>query len=195
MATNYVLIDYENVQTDNLDLLAQRPFKVMIFVGKNQTKIPIDLAIQVQNLKAKYIKISGSGPNSLDFHIAFYVGLLSEREPEAYFYIVSKDKGFDPLITHLKERKTRAHRIVDVSLLPPLHMSMSADEKERIDVVLKFLSARGASKPRKVKTLTNTIFTLFKGKVEEKKVDLLIKKLQAKGYVVINGESVSYKLS
>ena len=194
MATNYVLIDYENVKTDNLDLLAQHPFKVMIFVGKNQTRIPIDLAIQVQNLQAEYIKISGSGPNALDFHIAFYVGLLSEREPEAYFHIVSNDKGFDPLITHLKERRTRAHRVTDVSDLPPLRTSKSADEKERIDVILKSLYARGASKPRKAKTLTSTVSALFKGEVEEKEVALLIKKLQAKRYVVIDGERVSYKL-
>ena len=194
MSTNYVLIDYENVKTDNLHLLAQHPFKVMIFVGANQTRIPIDLAIQVQNQRAEYIKMSGIGPNSLDFHIAFYVGLLSEREPAAYFHIVSNDKGFDPLIKHLKERGTRAYRVANISDLLPLRMPMSAEEKERIDVILKDLSARGASKPRRVKTLTSTISSLFKGELDEKKVTSLMKKLQAKGYVVINGVSVSYKL-
>ena len=35
MTKNYVLIDYENVNDANLDLLATRPFDVMVFVGGN----------------------------------------------------------------------------------------------------------------------------------------------------------------
>ena len=194
MSTNYVLIDYENVKADNLHLLTQHPFKVMIFVGANQSRIPIDLAIQVQSLQAEYVKMSGTGPNALDFHIAFYVGLLSERDPDPYFHIVSNDKGFDPLLKHLKSRKTKAYRVADVSELLPLRIPMSADDKERIDTVIKDLSARGSSRPRRVKTLTSTIHALFKGSLEEKKVSPLIKKLQAAGYVVVNGERISYKL-
>lgn len=48
---------------------------------------------------AQYIKIGGSGKNALDFHLAFYIGELSARDPEAYFNIVSKDTGFDPLVS------------------------------------------------------------------------------------------------
>ena len=44
MKTNYVLIDYENVSPDNLDLLDQEWIRVLLFVGKNQTRIPISLA-------------------------------------------------------------------------------------------------------------------------------------------------------
>ena len=33
MATNYVLIDFENVQPKNLELLTTHPFKVFVFVG------------------------------------------------------------------------------------------------------------------------------------------------------------------
>ena len=194
MSTNYVFIDYENVKADNLDLLARHPFKVMIFVGANQSKIPIDLAIHVQSLQAEYVKMSGNGPNALDFHIAFYIGVLSERDPEAYFHIVSNDKGFDPLINHLKKRKTRAGRVADVSELPPLRTPLSTEEKDKIDLILKDLSARGSSRPRRVKTLTSTISSLFKGELGEKKVSSLIRKLQAKGYVVVNGVSVIYRL-
>ena len=100
MPTNYVLIDFENVQPRNLEILASHPFKVFVFVGANQVKIPYDLATAMQGLgeNAKYIKITGNGPNALDFHIAFYVGELSTHDPEGYFHIISKDTGFDPLI-------------------------------------------------------------------------------------------------
>ena len=82
---------------------------VVLFVGAKQAKVPFDLAVAMQALgeKAKYIKIAGSGRNALDFHIAFYVGELSTKEPDAYFYVISRDTGFDPLIKHLKGRKIR----------------------------------------------------------------------------------------
>jgi len=33
LATNYVLIDFENVQPKNLEILSNHPFKVLVFVG------------------------------------------------------------------------------------------------------------------------------------------------------------------
>ena len=48
MATNYVLIDYENVHPKNLELLLEHPFKVYVFVGDNLAKIPFDLADSMQ---------------------------------------------------------------------------------------------------------------------------------------------------
>jgi hypothetical protein len=95
LATNYVLVDFENVQPSNLEVLKQHPFKVMVFVGANQTKIPFDLAAAMQALgdAGQYIKIAGTGKNTLDFHIAYYVGELAAKDPNAYFYIISRDTG------------------------------------------------------------------------------------------------------
>ena len=73
MPSNYVLIDFENVQPKNLELLEGHPFKVLVFVGANQTKLPMPVvkAMQALGQKAEYIEISGSGRNALDFHIAY----------------------------------------------------------------------------------------------------------------------------
>ena len=67
MATNYVLIDFENVQPSNLDVLQHHPFQVLVFVGATQTKVPFDLAAAMQALgnSAQYVKIAGSGKNAL----------------------------------------------------------------------------------------------------------------------------------
>ena len=45
----------------------------MVFVGANQRRVPFDMASAIQRMgdKAEYIKISGNGPNALDFHIAY----------------------------------------------------------------------------------------------------------------------------
>ena len=45
---NYVLIDLENVQPKNIGVLAGNNFKVLVFVGEKQTKIPLDMAAALQ---------------------------------------------------------------------------------------------------------------------------------------------------
>ena len=43
MKNNYVLIDFENVMPENLDLLDQEWIRVFLFVGKDQTKLPFPI--------------------------------------------------------------------------------------------------------------------------------------------------------
>lgn len=197
LPTNYVLIDFENVQPRNLDVLASHPFEVYVFVGANQTKIPYELAATMQKFggNAKYIKMAGNGKNALDFHIAFYVGQLSMQEPEAYFHIISRDAGFDPLIKHLKARKIRIQREKDLAEIPPLRMSSATSNDEKIAAIVKNLAGRGQARPRKLKTLTNTINSLFTKTLEEKELISLIEDLKKRKYIVVSKEgNVSYKL-
>lgn len=63
------------------------------------------------------IKLSGNGSNALDFHIAFYLGVLAVRDSAAYFHIISKDTGYDPLIRHLRAKNIKAHRFEDDILI------------------------------------------------------------------------------
>jgi hypothetical protein len=51
-----------------------------------------------------------------DFHIAYYLGWLSRKKREAQFYIVSKDKGFDPLVSHLRANGITVSRIDSLSV-------------------------------------------------------------------------------
>ncbi|WP_370868178.1 PIN domain-containing protein [Sulfuriferula sp.] len=44
-------------------------------------------------------KIEGTGKNALDFHIAFQLGRTIETAPQTECFVLSKDKGFDPLHT------------------------------------------------------------------------------------------------
>lgn len=197
LPTNYVLIDFENVQPRNLDVLASHPFEVYVFVGANQTKVPYELAATMQKFggNAKYIKMAGNGKNALDFHIAFYVGQLSMQEPEAYFHIISRDAGFDPLIKHLKARKIRIQREKDLAEIPPLRMSSATSNDEKIAAIVKNLAGRGQARPRKLKTLTNTINSLFTKTLEEKELISLIEDLKKRKYIVVSKEgNVSYKL-
>ncbi len=196
MANNYVLIDFENVHPKNLELLTKHPFKVFVFVGANQTKLPFDLADSMQLLgnNAKYIKISGNGQNALDFHIAYYVGELAGKEPDAQFHIISKDKGFDPLIKHLQSRKIRIKRTKDLAEIPLLRVPITTSSDEKIAAIVKNLGGRGQSRPRKIRTLENTINTLFTKKLDKDELSTLTKELQKRKLIVVNKGNVSYKL-
>jgi len=193
---NYVLIDFENVQPKNIEILKKHPFKIFVFVGENQVRIPFDTAYALQQFgsDAQYIKISGNGQNALDFHIAFYIGQLSVDDSEGYFHIVSKDTGFDPLVKHLRSKKIKINRVNDLAEIPILRISNTTDNNEKIDAIVKNLAGRGQSRPRKVKTLSNTINSLFTNKLAEKELARVIKQLQEKKFITLNQEHVSYNL-
>ena len=116
---HYVLIDYENVQVKSLALLRGEQFRVRVFLGKSNTKIHSELAIAIQRLgdRAEYITLESSGANALDFHIAYYLGVLATADPTAHFHVISKDKGFDPLIQHLKTRAVHAARATSIEAM------------------------------------------------------------------------------
>ena len=117
-----MLIDYENVQVKSLALLRGEQFRVRVFLGKTNTKIHSELAIAIQRLgeRAEYITLESSGSNALDFHIAYYLGVLATADPKANFHIISKDKGFDPLIQHLKTRAVHAARATSIEAMSGL---------------------------------------------------------------------------
>ena len=196
MATNYVLIDFENVQPRNLELLTKHPFKVFVFVGANQTKVSFDLADSMQLLgnNAQYIKICGNGQNALDFHVAYYIGELAAKDPDAYFHIISKDKGFDPLIKHLSSRNIRVQREKDLAEIPLLRVPNTSSSDEKIAAIVKNLGGRGQSRPRKVKTLENTINSLFTKKLGKAELASIVKELQKRKLIIVNKGNVSYKL-
>lgn len=196
MKTNYVLIDFENVQPKNLELLKGHGFKVILFVGSKQVKVSFDLACTMQSFgaDAQYVKIEGDGPNALDFHIAFYMGNIAAKDPDSYFHVISKDTGFDPLIAHLKTKKIFAQREKDISEIPSLKISNAKLLPERIDAIVEFLKARGSAKPRTVKTLSNSINALFMKKLEAEELTKMIEELMKRKFIVTNATKVSYHL-
>jgi PIN domain len=194
--TNYVLIDYESVQPEDLSALKQDHFRVFVFLGAHQSKIASKTAAALQPMgsNVEYVMISGTGPNALDFHIAFYIGQLAAKDPEAYFHIISKDTGFDPLISHLKTLKLRALRVKKISDIPILKAGNAKSNPDRIAVILDDLNKRRAAKPRTVATLTSTIGALFLKQLSPDEISALLKALQELGHVSVSGSKVSYNL-
>jgi hypothetical protein len=75
-----------------------------------------------------------------------------------------------------------------------LQLSKTTSVDEQIAAIVKNLGGRGQSRPRKVKTLQNTINALFTKKLESSELSALVKELQQRKLIVVNQGNVSYKL-
>ena len=194
MRINIVLIDSENVQPDSIEKLRHDHFRVFVFVGANQKRIDIAVAKAVQSLgpNGEYVQISGNGPNALDFHIAFYIGRLSLEYPDSYFHIISNDKGFDPLIKHLKEQKIFCTRSTSVSEIPLVKSTDKLPPKERaVDFFEKRITS-AKNRPATVKTLQSAIAAHFHKLLSSEEVGSVVEVLRATGHITVNGQKVMY---
>jgi hypothetical protein len=194
MRKNYVLIDYENVQPDLMAVLNEEHFTVLVFVGSSQSKVTFEVASSLQKMgdRAEYVKISGNGSNALDFHIAYYIGKISSQEPDAFFHIISKDTGFDPLIQYLKSKKILACRSKTIAEMPIIKITHSKSPSERATAVIEKLSQNGSSKPRTIKTLSSTINAFFQKSLSEQDISLVIEHLIKQNAIVIADNKVTY---
>jgi hypothetical protein len=135
MATNYVLVDFENVQPD-MSALAGSAHRVIVFFGAKQqsSRHHFDKFDSLLELGANLerVKVPYSGKNALDMHIAFQIGRIHEKEPGATFLILSRDTDFDPLIEYLKGKGVEIARAKDLSAMakqkpmPPAVVGMGA---------------------------------------------------------------------
>ncbi|WP_036253863.1 PIN domain-containing protein [Methylobacter sp. BBA5.1] len=196
LRTNYILIDYENVQPPSISIISEHPFRVLLFVGANQNKIPIELATSMHALgsNAEYIRVDGIGKNALDFHVALYLGRLIERESNGYFHIISKDSGFDTLIKHLRDRKVLVQKYAQINDILILKGSGVKTLSERVTAITEFLISRGNSKPRKIATLSNAINAFFGKALSSDTVDSIIDELIKQQVIINDNGKVHYKL-
>lgn len=102
---HYVLIDYENVQPDISAMASDYNVDVTVFLGALQRiNRHTSETVWLMDTRAEVIKMTTTGPNALDFHLAFHLGQLVMADPVGSFEIISNDKGYDSLIERLQDR-------------------------------------------------------------------------------------------
>ena len=194
MRTNIVLIDFESVQPESLLALEHDHFKIIVFVGASQAKVPFEVATALQRMgnKAEYVKIAGNGKNALDFHIAFYIGHLAAQDATAYFHVISKDGGFDPLIQHLRSKKIFCSRSPSIDDIPLVKAGNRKSLPERAHLFIEKLREPKVTRPRAVKTLSSAIAAFFQKQITEAEIKAVIVAMQEEGFIEIAGSKVSY---
>lgn len=111
-----LLVDFENLPKVDLSALPE-DVHVPFFFGASQRTVPKALFDAAMKLGDRFISIDieGQGKNALDFHIAYYLGELLAASPAADCVILSRDKGFDPLVRHLAGRGFHVRRTDSVA--------------------------------------------------------------------------------
>lgn len=197
MHKNIILVDNENIHLSSVPSLIEELNELWIFVGANQTKIAVDVAMALQPLgdRVHYVQISGNGKNALDFHIAYEIGRLAVTEPDAFFHVISKDTGFDPLLAYLhKQKKILTKRHASLEDLPSVKNREIRTPQQRADIMGEFLRKPTSSRPRTEKTLSNSINSRFLKKLTEPEVKAVIKELEKRKILTVNEGKVSYTL-
>ncbi|MGZ8993749.1 MAG: PIN domain-containing protein, partial [Burkholderiaceae bacterium] len=89
---------------------------------QNKFDVGMYKALQPLGDKMELVQSDRQGPDVLDFHISFYLGrLLQEHLTQqraaaqgARFFVISKDRGFDSLIVHIRSLGFEAHRVATI---------------------------------------------------------------------------------
>ncbi len=90
-------------------------------------------------------------------------------------------------------KKIFALREKELAEIPLLRVSNATPIAQKIDAIIKSLAARGHSRPRKVKTLSNTINALFMKKLEENELSEIIDFMTKQKMILVENENVTYK--
>lgn len=190
-----LFVDYENVQNIDLDFVKKEKLETLIFVGKSQKKIPFEIVQNAQRL-GKLItwhQIEGQGSNALDFHIAFMLGHLtaSDNGKGSEYIILSKDKGFDPLLKYLQKEKYNCRRINSLLELQKgkLDSATNNDLEKALDILKKIEKPK---RPRNRNTLFKYIQNILGDKDKKDEISTIIDKFFIDGKLSEHNNRLKY---
>lgn len=224
MAESVLLVDYENI--GKIDLVAiPDGVRVPFFFGASQRTVPTEFLKAALKLGDRFvpIDIEGQGKNALDFHIAFYLGEYLARAPDTACVILSKDKGFDPLVRHLTRRGFAVRRANTMAEALGSHAAPTAAPRapggarasarrgaggragvrraspreagSAKDEALHLLAGtQKARRPRRRKGLVAVLHSHFAQKVPESELQQLIDELIAEGSLSEANGAITYHL-
>ena len=195
MKKKVLLIDYENIQQIDLSLLEDIDIQIKLFIGKSQNKIPFTLVSDAQRFGSniEWIKIDGNGNNALDFHIAYYLGFLTRIDQKSEYIILSKDKGFDPIVRYVMKKKITCRRINSIIEILANQKKPSINETNKNKVLENLKKIDKLKRPRKRGTLHKHVVSFAKGTMPEKEVTEIIDELFIEGLISEENNRLKYE--
>jgi hypothetical protein len=125
---DYIFIDWENVSEFEPTRIVGKRARVFMILGAMQAHLPVSLVLFLQSHpeQLKIIQSSVVGRNALDFVLSCELGQALAADPEGSFHIVSKDKDFKSIVTHLQGAGRLIARHRSISEIPSL---LTAEER------------------------------------------------------------------
>jgi hypothetical protein len=187
---HFVFVDFENVPNVDLGLVAGQPVHVTLLIGKKQTKLDLALVQQIHRLAGQVtlIEVGASGHNALDLTLACYLGQAIQCGRSNRFSIVSKDKDFEPMISHLCGGKLNVTRhdsfaaafhasVKKPAAARPAAASKTPPEDRRAKVMARIKDPTNRNRPSTEKALLAHIITALGKEASEAKAREILKLL------------------
>lgn len=198
---HYIIVDFENTQKIDLTQIANKSIFVTLIIGPQQKQLPLQLVKILLSVSSQVeiIETNITGKNAVDFILTYHLSQKISLAPQKSFYIVSKDKGYDALVTHLKIEKINIQRCdswLYLSLWKP-HQNTGVIEKSEqyLNTLINKIKSTAKNPPKTIKTLTNTANTLFNHQLPSEHITQLISQLQEDNLIVVNpNNSINYNM-
>ena len=169
---------------------------MVLFVGAKQPKIDLGDKKYDSPIQLVLVQLKATQSNNLDFHLSYYLGRYDGEAPAGIsFDIISNDKGFSPLIAHIKVNG-RACKQVKVAAAPSLKNQIvkATPAPSPKSKLISFITATHKNKrPKKVASLRNHIAAHMGIKGNEIAIQNHINQLVNEKIIRISGDSVEYK--
>jgi len=188
--TNYIFIDFENVHETDWDRIVGKPVKAMLILGEHHKYIPIAVVKKLLKCagQVELVETIQTGKDAADIVLADHIGEQSKEDPHGYFHIVSRDKGFDALISHLKSHGILAARRASFSDIPVL-----MNTAERVQLVAAFFEKNPLNRPKKRQSLESQIQAVFGKALSPEDLAATVEGLVAAKVITLSAEgAVAY---
>ena len=193
--TNYIFVDFENIHEVDLDLMADKPVLVILVLGERNKHLPVELVMMLLRRPAqvRIVETGHPGKNALDFVLAYHLGRQAVADAQGYFHILSRDKGFDALILHLKDHGIFAARHEEFGKIPVLQKEPPSLD-ERVKLITAHFAEHKTNLPKKEKTLRSHVQARFAKKLSDTELNATIKALTDRKVIEITAAgAVAYK--
>lgn len=105
------LIDYENTGSlEGINLSGYE--RVIIFTGAQQENVRLPVVGLSGEISIQVRPVPVAAKNNVDFHLVLMLGQLSVSMPqEVGFHVISRDKGYDGVVSQLRQSGRRCQRV------------------------------------------------------------------------------------
>jgi len=183
--TQYILIDDESSPVRDLSRVKKNLPQVFIFTGGAQPDPPKKLRKQIDELAdtVRVIQTKITAKNALDFVLTFELGLLAAEDPNGYFHIIAKDKGYDAVVRRMRKQTLLAARHETLNDVPALMTT-----EERLERLQRDLSTPGKQRPITHVALGSLIQRMFNNSLTSDVVEKAIRYLESRKILGISNE-------
>lgn len=213
----HLLIDFENIQPQNLDNLPTEDTHIWLFLGAVHKNLPIELVQSLSRFggRVHLVRLEKVGKNALDFYLSYYLGRITAVDKQAIISILSRDGGYDLLVNHVL-KTSQAQKIVRVSEINQIAQSLTLNptplktEPQNHKPILPFFQAAllGLRQPNAVRPnnlpdlkihLQRGLQKLLQEQTEQEQhitIQNIINKLKQQTFIQVNetNQAITYQM-